>query len=150
MMEDAQFGADEASELMQAVSWVANVGIEHYAHAHPRAVKWTDIWAELRQSYGPNFEHDAQHRTALVICHRNQRTQKTQEREVFVGTGDCPICTMLDLLTQMRAEVPQAFADSDSVRVKTKRTRTHNIRKDEMPSNAFPLGLFGPFARGVA
>lgn len=108
-MKEPSLSEHDVASLMRAVAWVAQMEVEVFSREHPQAAAWTDIWAELRQSYGPRFPEDAQHRTALVMCWRNKRTRKTKEATLVAGSGHCPTCTVLDLLAQLQKEVPEAF-----------------------------------------
>ena len=127
--------SEDQADLMRAIVWIASAEVAYFSQRHPQAVQWTEIWTELRQSYGPMFASGRNHQTSVVLCWRNKRTRKKDERTIFVGSGECPVCTSADLLVQLRAEIPEAFEDSDE-------TGGSN--------GAHPIGLFGAYVVGRA
>lgn len=140
-MKNERLVPADLEDLVKAIAWISSSEVACFAKAHPEAVRWTEIWAELRQSFGPTFASEAQHRTSIVLCWRNRKTRKTKERILFVGSGDCPICTANDLLGQLRNEIPEAFG-----------RRRGPVPQVVVPSvgAAWPVGLLGPYVVGSA
>ena len=138
-----KLSSSDVEALLKAVAWISSAEVAYFSRRYPQAIGWTEIWAELRQSYGPTFAEEARHRSAVVLCWRNRKTKKTKEKTLFVGTGTCPVCTASDLLVQLRSEIPAAFGleESDS---------KHEIEGLSHLRNIFPVGLLGKYEVGRA
>lgn len=127
--------------------------IERFAEEHPRSSAWTDVWVELRQVFGPCFGEAAMHQSRLVVCTRNRRTQRTTERVAYVGTGDCPVCTLTDLVTQHAAEQrpfessSELDPESDHIEFSVHGSLPVRIA---VQGETYPLGIFGRFVHGIA
>lgn len=134
-----RLSADDLESLLKAVAWISEAEVAFFAKRYPQAVSWTTIWAEIRQSYCSTAKDDGKHRSALVLCWRNNKTRKVKERVLFAGSGDCPVCTASDLLTQIRAEIPAAFGSEPA-----------EIFIPVQLSRAYPIGLLGPYVVGTA
>lgn len=129
----------DVEELMRATAYVAAVITRKFAEAHPKSSKWTDTWCELRQIIGFTFPEDRQHQSILVVVQQNRKTHRVTERVMFVGTGDCPVCTAMDLLTQLRAEVIPGGSLVDS-RAPAPSPRGLELR---VAPSCFPTTMFG-------
>jgi len=138
------FSPAKAVALVRAIEWISSAQAALFARLHPKATRWTVIWAELRQSYGPTIERDLRHRTALVLCSRNLRTKKTTEKLLFVGSGDCPVCTAADLYVQLRAEIPEALRDP----AESYADAATSAVALSPGSRTFPIGMFGGYVVG--
>jgi len=134
--------AKDLEDLLKAVAWISSAEVAFFAKKRPQAIRWMEIWAELRQSYGPMFDDEGRHRSSVVLCWRNRKTKKVTEKTIFVGSGDCPICTATDLLTQLRAEIPEAFA--------VERCEGPPEIRVRASKGSFLVGLFGSYVVGTA
>lgn len=97
-------------DLFDGLRYVANMHQIAFNNAHPRASKWTDVWAEVRHSCGPLFPAGTEYRSAVVVCEFNRRNGKTKDKTLLAGTGNTPQQTMVDLVTQLRAHFPDVYA----------------------------------------
>lgn len=148
MTEPDEFTREHALDMARLLAFIAKKEVFLFSRVHPRKAKWTDVWAEFRQSFISEVPEDRQHRTALVLCWRNRRTKKRRIRTLLVGTGCCPTHTALDLLTQARKEFPEAF-----VRRKVVREVEPPVQRPERVQTRgliYPLGLLGPYQTGEA
>ena len=138
------FTPAKAVALDRAIEWISSAEVASFARLHPVAIRWTVIWAELRQSYGPTIERDLRHRSAIVLCSRNLRTKKTTEKLLFVGSGDCPVCTAADLYVQLRAEIPEALRSSEAEVASV----SDSAVEFSPGARTFPIGMFGGYVVG--
>lgn len=116
-------------ELMRMSASIAHMAKEHHAARHPKSAAWTQFWSEIRQIVGgPGIPPQ----TALILVTYNRRTRKRSERVFAVGTGDCPVCTVLDLVIQLREEAREL---SPRPRIL-------------MVDDAYPIGMFGTHVVG--
>lgn len=92
----------EVDELFRAAALVVASETRRLRDERPKAHAWIEVWAELRQVFGPFGRDGMSHQTALVLLTHNKRTRRTHERVLLVGTGESPAQTARDLLEQIR------------------------------------------------